>query len=158
MNRRIFIQSVAAVLSVPGKIALPLPAAAGAVSNVAAVPSEARHWAIYMSQLHGECPPHTLQTMLNISAGDAKRYVGQLVADGTIKPNPILKRAVSKLMKSDDTSLLEKVKERLELKARTTDEEPLADQKEANPADDLSLEEPDNPDGPESEQDGGELS
>ncbi len=77
-----------------------------------------------MSTLHGECPPHALQSMLNISAGDAKRYVSQLIAEGVIKPNPLLHRSVSKLIKSNDDGLLDRIKKRLEMKTQSQADEP----------------------------------
>ncbi len=124
MNRRRFLQSVAAVFTLPALPALSFGSSAAVPSAAVAVPTQARFWAIYMSGLHGECPPHALQTLLNIPASEANTYVTQLVAEGVIKPNPLLQRSVSKLIKSDDDSLLGKVKKRLEMKSEAQQREP----------------------------------
>lgn len=123
MRRRTFIQSLAAAFTLPAiGPALSVPAAssavsAGAVSAGVAVPAKARFWAIYMSSLHGECTPQTLQNLLHIPGADAKKYIGQLIADGIIKPNPLLQRTATELVKSRNDNLLEKVKKRSEMKA-----------------------------------------
>jgi len=88
-----------------------------------AVPARARSWAVYISALHGECTPQTLQNLLHIPEVDAKKYISQLIADGAIKSNPLLQRSVSKFVESNDDSLLDKVKKRLEMKARSELEE-----------------------------------
>jgi hypothetical protein len=67
MNRRSFIQSVAALVSLPANPLLSLQPAGAAVCAAASVPAEARSWAIYMHNLHGECPPRALKSLLNIS-------------------------------------------------------------------------------------------
>lgn len=120
MKRRTFIQSLTAVFSLPAIPTLSLGAVTSAVPTTVAavVPAQARSWAVYISTLHGECPPHALQTMLNIPAIDAKKYVTQLVADGIIKPNPLLQRSVSKIIKGNEDSLLDKIKKRSEMKAQ----------------------------------------
>lgn len=124
MNRRRFIQSLAAIFTLPATGAsLSLGSATAAIPTAAAVPAQARFWGIYMSALHGECPPHALQSILNIPEVDAKRYVGQLIADGVIKPNPLLQRSVSKILKSNEDSFLDKVKNRSEMKARANSDE-----------------------------------
>lgn len=123
MRRRTFIQSLAAAFTLPAiGPALSVPAASSAVSASAvsagvAVPAKARFWAIYMSSLHGECTPQTLQNLLHIPGADAKKYIGQLIADGIIKPNPLLQRTATELVKSRNDNLLEKVKKRSEMKA-----------------------------------------
>lgn len=123
MKRRTFIQSLAAVFALPAAPSLSMPAAASAApAAVAAVPTQARFWAIYMSALHGECTPQTLKNLLHIPEVDANRYVSQLIADGVIKPNPLLKNTVSELVKSDDDSLLDKARKRLEKKSRAQSE------------------------------------
>ena len=76
-----------------------------------------------MTALHGECPPHALESILNIPAVDANKYVAQLIADGVIKPNPLLKSSVSELVKANEDSLLGKVKERLKMKAQANTQE-----------------------------------
>ena len=118
MKRRTFIQSLVALVSLPATPSLSLGSATTAVPAATAVPAKARFWSIYMTALHGDCPPHALQAMTNISATDAKRYVTQLIAEGVIKPNPLLKNSVSKVFKSNEDSLLEKVKKRSEMKAQ----------------------------------------
>lgn len=123
MNRRRFIQSVVAVLSLPAAPALSFRAATSALPAAAAVPAQARSWAIYMSTLHGECTPQTLQNLLNIPAADARSYVTQLIADGALKPNPLLQKSVSELVKTKDGNLFDKFKRRLEMKAQTETEE-----------------------------------
>ena len=116
MNRRRFIQSLAAVFTVPTGSVFALKPAAAAASSAVAVPTQARFWAIYITGLHGECTPQTLQNMLHIPEVDAKRYIGQLLADGVIKPTPVLQRAVTELAKPREDGLLDKVKKRLEKK------------------------------------------
>lgn len=117
MNRRRFIQSLAAVFTLPTNASLSLRPAAAAITTATAVPAHARSWAIYMSTLHGECTPQTLQNLLNIPPLDAKKYVTQLVAEGAIKPIPHLRKTVSEIVKTDEDSLLDKFKNRLEMKA-----------------------------------------
>ncbi|MEL6966716.1 MAG: hypothetical protein AAGM04_04975 [Pseudomonadota bacterium] len=112
MNRRRFLQSAAALLALPAGAKLSLSAPALPVSSAAAVPNQARFWAIYMSGLHGECTPQALQTLLNIPATDANRYIGQLVAEGVLKPNPLLKQAANRLMKGDGEGLWDRIKAR----------------------------------------------
>ena len=107
------------MFSLPALPSLSLGAAQTALPTAVAVPAHARSWAVYMSLLHGECRPQVLQNMLNIPAGDAKRYVAQLIAEGAIKPNPILQSVVSDYTKTDKNGLLEKLKERLEMKKQT---------------------------------------
>jgi hypothetical protein len=126
MNRRTFIQSLVAVFSMPAAPTLSIRAATAAVPNVAtvaAVPAHARSWAIYISTLHGECTPQTLQNLLHIPASDAKNYVTQLIADGAIKSNPLLHKSVTELAKTKDRSLWDSVKDRLEMKAHAESEE-----------------------------------
>ncbi len=118
MKRRTFIQSLATMVALPTAPTLSLGSATAAIPAATAVPAQARFWSIYMSALHGECPPHALQAMTNIPAADAKRYVTQLIAEGVIKPNPLLKNSVSKVLKSNEDSLLDKVKKRSEMKAQ----------------------------------------
>lgn len=115
MNRRKFTQSLVALFSIP---ALPaLPTMAGATASAAiTVPAKAQSWAIYMSSLHGQCTPQSLQAVLNIPTVEAKRYVTQLIADGVIKPNPILKSALSDIVKDKKENLLDRLKERIEMK------------------------------------------
>lgn len=117
MNRRRFLQSLAAIVSAPAMPAFSMPSISVAAQSAATVPANARFWAIYMSGLHGDCTPQALQNMLNISASDAQRYVSQLVADGVIKPNPLLKRTVSHLLETEDQSLFDKIKRRFEMKS-----------------------------------------
>jgi len=119
MKRRTFIQSLAAALTMPAAGSLTLTSAGASVPTaVAAVPAKARFWAIYMSSLHGECTPQTLHNLLHIPKVDAKRYVSQLIADGVIKPNPLLQRTATELVKSKNENLMEKVKKRSEMKAK----------------------------------------
>ena len=144
MNRRRFLQSIAAVFSLPAMPSLSIGSTATASTAVSAVPTQARFWAIYMSGLHGECPPHALQSILNIPAVDAKKYVTQLVTEGVIKPNPLLQRSVSKLVKTDDDSLFAKVKKRLEMKSEAQEGEPepveSAEEVERQKAEDEAIE------------------
>ena len=118
MKRRTFIQSFAAALSLPMGATLPLRSATAALPAAAVVPTKARFWAIYMSSLHGECTPQTLHNLLHIPKVDAKRYVSQLIADGVIKPNPLLQRTATELVKSKKENLLDRVKKRSEMKAK----------------------------------------
>ena len=105
------------MFALPAVPALTSGAATASVSAAATVPAKARFWAIYISALHGECTPQTLQNMLHIPASEAKSYIGQLIADGVIKPNPFAQNAVSELMKPRENSPFEKVKQRFEKKA-----------------------------------------
>ncbi len=123
MNRRHFIQSLVAVLSLPASTSFSLQTAFAGLPTAAAVPAQARTWAVYMSTLHGECTPQALQSMLNISAVEAKKYVTQLVADGVIKQNPLLQKSVSEFVSTRDDSLFNKVKKRLEMKAQAGSDE-----------------------------------
>ncbi len=118
MNRRSFIQSLVAVFSLPANPTVSLRSATTALPSVAAVPAHARSWAVYMSTLHGECTPRALQSMLNIPEIDAKRYLSRLIADGVLKPNPLLQKSVSGIVKTMDNSPLDQVKRRLQMKAR----------------------------------------
>ena len=110
MNRRRFLQSLAAVISLPAGAGLSLKPATAALPTAAAVPAKARFWAIYMSGLHGECTPQTLQNLLHIPEVDAKKYISHLIADGVIKPNPLLQKSVSKVLQSTEDGPFDKVK------------------------------------------------
>lgn len=118
MKRRTFIQSLVAMVSLPVAPTLSFGSATAVAPVAVAVPAQARFWSIYMTALHGECPPHALQAMTNIPASEAKRYITQLIAEGVIKPNPLLQNSVSKVLKSNEDSLLDKVKKRSEMKAQ----------------------------------------
>jgi len=110
MNRRTFIQSLAASLALPAvpalslkQVAAALPAAApssAASASAAAMATKARFWAIYMHGVQGHCTPATLSTVLGIPESQARRYVTRLVADGVIRPNPLLKKATAKAAKT----------------------------------------------------------
>ena len=123
MNRRRFIQSLVAVFSLPANPALSLQSVTTALPAAVAVPAHARSWAVYMSTLHGECTPRALQNLLNIPEIDAKRYVSRLIADGVLKPNPLLQKSVSEIVKTIENSPLDKVKRRLDMKARAEPEQ-----------------------------------
>lgn len=135
MKRRTFIQSLAAVLSLPAGGALPLRSATAALPTAAAaVPNKARFWAIYMSSLHGECTPQTLHNLLHIPKVDAKRYVSQLIAYGVIKPSPLLQKTATELVKTKNDSLMEKVKKRSDMKAQAKADKPPIDKAEIRKA------------------------
>ena len=123
MNRRSFIQSLVAVFSLPASPALSLQSVTATLPTAAAVPAQARSWAVYMSTLHGECTPRALQSMLNIPEIDAKRYVSRLIADGVLKPNPLMQKSVSEIVRTIENSPLDKVKRRLDMKARAESEQ-----------------------------------
>ena len=123
MNRRRFIQSLVAVFSLPANPALSLQSVTTALPAAAAVPAHARSWAVYMSALHGECTPRTLQNLLNIPEIDAKRYVSRLIADGVLKPHPLLQKSVSEIVKTIENSPLDRVKRRFDMKARAEPEQ-----------------------------------
>jgi len=123
MNRRKFIQSLAAAFTLPAVSpalaslpAAPLATTSGATSATA-MATKARFWAIYMHGLQGNCTPATLSTVLGIPETQARGYVSRLVAEGVIKPNPLIKKTVSKLVKSDDEGLISKARQRLEMKS-----------------------------------------
>ena len=61
--------------------------------------------------------------MLNIPEIDAKRYLSRLIAVGVLKPNPLLQTSVSEIAKTIDNSPLEKIKNRLDMKARAEPEQ-----------------------------------
>ena len=86
MDRRTFIQSLAALLSLPANPVASLRSATAALPAATVVPTKARSWAAYISALHGECTPQTLQNLLHIPEVDAKKYVSQLIVEGIIKP------------------------------------------------------------------------
>ena len=129
MDRRTFIRSLAAALTLPATPGLSfkpamaaLPAAgtsstaASAAAPVTAMATKARFWAIYMYGVQGNCTPATLSTVLGIPETQAGGYLTRLVADGTIRPNAILRKAVTKVVKDtvkseDGKGVLEKVKE-----------------------------------------------
>jgi hypothetical protein len=46
-----------------------------------------------------------------------------LIAEGVIKPNPLMQNSVSKVLKTKDDGLLEKVKKRSEMKAQAKSNE-----------------------------------
>ena len=107
----------------PSGVSLSLrPAVAAAGPAAAAVPAQARFWAIYMSGLHGECTPKTLQNLLHIPEIDANRYIGQLIADGVIKPNPLVQKTASRLLNSREDGVMDKVRKRLDMKKARMDE------------------------------------
>jgi hypothetical protein len=114
MNRRSFIQSLAAVFSLP---AMPLtslrPVAAG-IPAAADVPARVKSWAVYMSNLHGDCTPLTLHRLLHIPEADATHYVRRLIADGVLKPNPLLQQSLRKLATPEEGNLPDAAGERLE--------------------------------------------
>jgi len=109
MNRRTFLQSLAVSLTLPAVPALslkPAPAAlpaaaspATASASAAALASKARFWAIYMHGVQGYCTPATLGAMLSIPEAEAKSHVTRLVAEGVIRPNPLLRKPVAKVVK-----------------------------------------------------------
>ncbi len=120
MNRRSFIQSLAAVFSLP---ALPLtslrPVAAG-IPAAADVPARVKSWAVYMSNLHGDCTPLTLHRLLHIPEADAAQYVSRLVADGVLKSKPVLQEAARNLARPSEGHLPD---ERLEMAAQAEPED-----------------------------------
>ena len=113
MDRRTFTKSLAAVMTLPAMPSAALAAPSAAVS----VPSQARYWAIYMNSLHGQCTPRALQVMLNIPHAQAEGYLGQLMAEGVIKPNPLMTGIKNALRPSTQSKALEdaetKIKEEL---------------------------------------------
>lgn len=119
MNRRSFIQSLAAVFSLP---ALPLtslrPVAAG-IPAAADVPARVKSWAVYMANLHGDCTPLTLHRLLHIPETDAAQYVSRLVADGVLKSNPVMHEAARNLARPLEDNLPD---ERLEMTAQAEPE------------------------------------
>ena len=103
MNRRQFIRSLAAAITLPATpafilrpAAAALPAAASPTAAATAMATRARYWAVYMNTLQGNCTPATLSAMLNIPESQAQGYLTRLVADGTIRPHALLRTAASK--------------------------------------------------------------
>ncbi len=123
MNRRRFIQSLVAVSAVPVAPALSLRTATAAIPIATAVPAKARFWAIYISALHGECTPETLQNLLHIPPVDAKSYIAKLITEGVIKPNPLLQKSATNLVKNNERGLREKIQDRLDMKAKAKPQE-----------------------------------
>ncbi|MGB7285527.1 MAG: hypothetical protein WBC71_01210, partial [Salaquimonas sp.] len=116
MNRRSFIQSLAAALALPAAPALTLkatalPAAAPHAAAATALATKARFWTIYMYGLHGNCTPATLSTMLNIPETQARGFLKNLIADGTIRPHALLRNSLTKTMKSESEGVVEKLGE-----------------------------------------------
>ena len=109
MNRRSFIQSLTAALSLPANPLLSLRPAAVAMPAAVEVPVRVKSWAVYMSNLHGECTPLTLQRLLHIPEADAKTFVSRLIADGVLRPNPVMQEAARKLLKPREDHLLDEV-------------------------------------------------
>ena len=120
MKRRLFLQFFGTALTLPGLPGLPMPTAAKASPVVTTVPAQARSWAIYMSTLHGECTPQALQTMVNISASEARNTLTQLVAEGVIKANPLLQKSVANLTRVEKGDWFQRLKSRLDLKTHQT--------------------------------------
>ncbi|MEO0329069.1 MAG: hypothetical protein AAF217_10800 [Pseudomonadota bacterium] len=118
MNRRRFLQSLVAVFSLPAGANLTMQPVFAAAPAAVAVPTKARFWAIYISALHGECSPKTLQNMLHIPELDAKQYITQLISEGAIKQHPLLQKSVTELVKPKQESVVDKVKKRLEMKSQ----------------------------------------
>jgi len=115
MNRRGFIQSLAAVLSLPANPLLSLRPAAAAIPAAVEVPGHIKSWAVYMSNLHGECTPLALQRLLHIPEADAKTYVGRLIADGVLRPGPLLRESMRKFVNRGQDDFLDGFEEPLEL-------------------------------------------
>ncbi|MEL7274139.1 MAG: hypothetical protein AAGK33_11955 [Pseudomonadota bacterium] len=116
MNRRRFLQSVATLVALPAMPQMSWRASAFAAPTATVVPAQARSWAIYISTLHGECSPQTLQTLLQIPASDAKRYLTQLVAEGVIKAHPLVQQSIARMAHGDQGGVLDNIKRRLEMK------------------------------------------
>ena len=68
-----------------------------------------------MSNLHGECTPLALQRLLHIPEADAKTYVGRLIADGVLRPGPMLRESMRKLVTQGQDGLLDGFEEPLEV-------------------------------------------
>ena len=135
MNRRSFIQSLAAAFSLPANPLLLLRPATAAIPAVVEVPVRVKSWAVYMSNLHGDCTPLTLHRLLHIPEADATRYVNRLIADGVLKPNGLVQESLRNLVKSREGRLMDELESQLEM--QTPDDE--ADQNA--PSDDQVVEE-----------------
>lgn len=131
MNRRSFIQSLAAVFCLPAMPLTSLSHAAAGIPAAVDVPARVKSWAVYMSNLHGECTPLTLQRLLHIPEADAKSYVGRLIADGVLKPNPLLQQSLRKFADTEQGDLLHTGKERLEIAEEVPSTDMHASQEEA---------------------------
>lgn len=127
MNRRRFIQSLAAAFALPAApalsfkpVAAAVPAAAPpAAATASAMATKARFWAIYTCGKQGSCTPATLSTVLGIPETQAKGHLTRLVADGTIRSTAILRKSVAKVVKEtvkseEGDGVLGKVRERIE--------------------------------------------
>lgn len=136
MNRRKFIQSCTAIFALPVLPSLPA-LSSPAVASASAVPAQARFWAIYFSGMHGECAPQTLQKALNIPAAEARGYLTQLISDGVIKPNPLLKSSISSIVKNQKDGFVDKLKARMELKSKSA----AVDEETETPAEKIALSE-----------------
>ncbi len=88
MNRRQFTARLAALAAAP---ALPVKVLASAGTTI---PNPARFWAIYMSHLHGTCPPVSLAKVTGVSPSIARGYLSRLVAEGVLTPSNVLGRTV----------------------------------------------------------------
>lgn len=140
MNRRKFIQSLAAAIALPvapvhllRPAVAALPAATPMVTaSAAAVATKARFWTIYMYGLHGNCTPATLSTMLNIPETQARGFLNNLVADGTIRHEALLRNSLTKAMRTEGTAPNSELQKRVDMKqeatARKAEEETRGDE------------------------------
>ncbi len=86
MNRREFINSITAAAATT---AMPMPSIAMRGASPV-VPAAAKHWASYMTQLHGTCTPGMLSTMINVEVGAAKGMLQTLIHQGYLRPVQIV--------------------------------------------------------------------
>jgi hypothetical protein len=114
MNRRQFTASLSALMAAP---ALPAQALRAAPVAATAIPTQARFWAIYMSQLHGTCTPAALSTMTGATPEVARGYLSQLISQNVITPTNIMSRTVSSTqqqsVKDHANRLVDRAKEML---------------------------------------------
>lgn len=69
--------------------AMPLPSIALQGASPV-VPAAAKHWASYMTQLHGTCTPGMLSTMINVEVGAANGMLQTLIHQGYLRPVQIV--------------------------------------------------------------------
>lgn len=91
MNRRHFTTSLAALFATP---ALPTVGFGATATASSTLPSGARFWASYFAQMHDECTPKMLQSMLRVSDKQASSFISELVAENVITPAQALGRIV----------------------------------------------------------------
>ena len=72
-----------------------MPTVAVAAHQPAATSAAARFWAIYMSGLHGDVTPSALSQLSGLNVSEATSLRAELIRNHVIKPQGLIKKAVS---------------------------------------------------------------